>query len=443
LDYFNYDRFWLFFCNYYEKQGITSRTIAMPMKTLSPSVWAFLLTLGAVTAGEVSPSALAPVPSSDFRLASKILLARTAARVEPKTPLVWMEWCSRSGAPEQGAVAFVLADHPGKACLVRINGTEIRSIRPVSIPKNHRPFVWSDALSDFGAISGTTSTFAKTYRIQADEIGFHLSCEDSQTSAIWQVTYRFHGNNIGVLRLFPKFGAFASYHAFGSSDNLLSRLHREIDLPRLPSIRDDTNQRMELHFAKHQAPPTAWETRLSPAEENRCQQILATTREASQQEFLRVMIPLALQIKKDFGVPASATVAMAAYESHYGQSRLATEHFNFFGLKALDPTWDKARTRMTTRDEGIAQLAWFRSYGDFLSGVRGYGEFLAENQRYRGAFASADGLSFVQKVLKAGYCPDSDYLGNIQLLMQRHQLRELDVDTAVSVATQGTSPTMK
>ena len=58
------------------------------------------------------------------------------------------------------------------------------------------------------------------------------------------------------------------------------------------------------------------------------------SRYEKQKRFVLSLLPQALSLQASKGVPASATVGMAIYESGWGQSALAQEHNNLHGLKA-------------------------------------------------------------------------------------------------------------
>ncbi len=150
------------------------------------------------------------------------------------------------------------------------------------------------------------------------------------------------------------------------------------------------------------------------------------TASGQQRAFLSAIVPLAIRLQTAYRIPASATVGMAIYESRYGTSVLAQEHNNFFGIKALDPSWSGEKTYQPTRDSGVATHAYFRKYPSMESGIEGYAQFLRNSERYQGAFGARRGIDFIQSVLKAGYCPDGDYAGNVSNIIERHRLAELD-----------------
>lgn len=152
--------------------------------------------------------------------------------------------------------------------------------------------------------------------------------------------------------------------------------------------------------------------------------LVISTASGRQRQFLEKALPEAMRIQVRHGIPASAVIAMSIYESGYGQSPLSDEH-NYFGIKAFSD-WNGERVNMPTRDSGVLTRADFRAYPTMLEGFEGYVSFLKNSKRYEAAFSETSGVQFVQKVLAGGYCPDGDYLGNIQTIMSRHRLQELD-----------------
>lgn len=150
------------------------------------------------------------------------------------------------------------------------------------------------------------------------------------------------------------------------------------------------------------------------------------TANGANRSFIEKALPEAIRIQVQFGIPASATISQAIYESGYGGSSLAKQYNNFFGIKAFN-NWNGLRaSNMTTRDSGVLTKADFRAYETLGAGFDGYAQFLRDSGRYDKAFYMPTGLSFVQAILAAGYCPDDTYLPAIQKIMAKHNLVELD-----------------
>lgn len=153
-------------------------------------------------------------------------------------------------------------------------------------------------------------------------------------------------------------------------------------------------------------------------------------------EFLSEMVPEALRLQITHSIPASATIAMAVYESDYGRSDLAQKYHNYFGIKALSHDWTGEVANMPTRDRGVRRIQPFRVYSDLRTGVMGYGDFLSKTGRYHNAFQHSKGRDFVVAVLKAGYCPDQNYLSSIEAIIDRHKLFGLDVPAEIKAGSE-------
>lgn len=147
--------------------------------------------------------------------------------------------------------------------------------------------------------------------------------------------------------------------------------------------------------------------------------ILSTVK-GTKREFLARILPVAEEVGAKYGIPASAIVSMAIYESYYGESSLAKAHYNYFGIKAFRD-WRGRKAYKRSKDGVFA----YRSYGSLREGVEDYAKFL-QKARYKRAFRCSSGVQFVAAVLRSGYCPDDDYLDYIRSIVSRHRLSQLD-----------------
>ena len=57
----------------------------------------------------------------------------------------------------------------------------------------------------------------------------------------------------------------------------------------------------------------------------------------SQQAFISLVAPGAIAAQQRYGVPAAVTIAQAIEESAWGQSGLAAQYHNLFGIKGAGP----------------------------------------------------------------------------------------------------------
>lgn len=131
-----------------------------------------------------------------------------------------------------------------------------------------------------------------------------------------------------------------------------------------------------------------------------------------------------------YGVPASVTIAQAILESGWGESKLAQEAKNYFGMKCHDgQTGPIAVDCMETdtrecNDNGCWDTtAWFRVYETVADSFSDHGRNLYENPRYAEAFAHTDDAdAFIREVHKAGYATDPAYTDKIIGLMEQYDL---------------------
>lgn len=157
---------------------------------------------------------------------------------------------------------------------------------------------------------------------------------------------------------------------------------------------------------------------------------------AKARDFFEQALPEAMEVQVNYGIPASAVMAQAIYESGYGSSELAVKYHNYFGIKAFS-NWDGPRAEaMPTKDSGRPTRADFRAYDNLKEGFRGYAQHMKDSGRYESAFYKTSGPDYVKAILRAGYCPDSNYYDNIMRIMRNHNLQALDQILQSSTETQ-------
>lgn len=154
------------------------------------------------------------------------------------------------------------------------------------------------------------------------------------------------------------------------------------------------------------------------------------------EQFLRAAVPGAQQGWREFGVPASVTIAQAILESGWGRSSLSYVDKNYFGIKCQGTSYgsiakgchvyntsecDKAGNCFPT-------TASFRIYASMANSFRDHGNFLRVNSRYKPAFAyTKDANKFIWQVWKAGYATDPNYYTKITTLMASNNLYAYDI----------------
>jgi hypothetical protein len=140
---------------------------------------------------------------------------------------------------------------------------------------------------------------------------------------------------------------------------------------------------------------------------------------------------------REFGVPASVTLAQACLESGFGKFHIGSAN-NYFGIKAFprNGTIDAGKiatgfvrvpTKEVVNGRTITVNATFRKYRSMADSMRDHGLFLRVNPRYKPAFAhSNDADAFARELQKAGYATDPQYANKLISLMRTFDLYRFD-----------------
>lgn len=151
-----------------------------------------------------------------------------------------------------------------------------------------------------------------------------------------------------------------------------------------------------------------------------------------QRKFLQDAAPGAQMGQREFGVPASVTLAQAAIESGWGRFHMGSAN-NYFGIKAsgsLGPIASGTVTLPTKEFSGgrtITVSAHFRAYRSLADSLRDHGLFLKSNSRYAPAFRVAgDPNAFARALQRAGYATDPHYADKLIATMRANDLYRFD-----------------
>jgi hypothetical protein len=153
-----------------------------------------------------------------------------------------------------------------------------------------------------------------------------------------------------------------------------------------------------------------------------------------QLDFIRRAAPGAQRGFKEFGVPASVTIAQAILESGWGKAHIGSAN-NYFGIKAQSPTsfgpiaigTVTVPTREVINGQSVTVNGRFRKYRSMDDSMRDHGRFLRDNPRYKPAFAhSRDANAFAQAIHRAGYATDPKYSTLLIGIMKQWDLYKFD-----------------
>lgn len=155
------------------------------------------------------------------------------------------------------------------------------------------------------------------------------------------------------------------------------------------------------------------------------------------QEYAERYAEYAMEQMRRYGIPASVTLAQGILESSNGQSRLALNENNHFGIKAT-PEWiaQGGRYGLYTDDKPNEKFCSYDSAGD---SYEHHSRFLKENGRYARCFTLApdDYKGWTLALEQAGYATGGHYAASLQQIIERNGLQEYDRQVMREMEAQG------
>lgn len=141
----------------------------------------------------------------------------------------------------------------------------------------------------------------------------------------------------------------------------------------------------------------------------------------SPQEFFDTYKDWAIETMARSGVPASISLAQAAIESGYGESRLAKTANNFFGIK-VSALWFGPYV-LASDDKPNEK---FRKYNTVYDSFIDHADFLKLNSRYYSLFDSTDYIKWANGLQQAGYATSPTYASSLINTIEKYGLDQYD-----------------
>lgn len=165
-------------------------------------------------------------------------------------------------------------------------------------------------------------------------------------------------------------------------------------------------------------------------------------------EFIKFIAPYAVADMTKNGVLASVTIAQSILESGYGNTDLAINANNFFGMKCFlsgntwaGSTWDgmSKYTKITKEDDGKGNLhdekAEFRKYPSAAESVGDHSAYLlgamnGSKKRYEGLRGETDPQKAITIIKNGGYATDTKYIEKVMRIITESNLTQYDTQNA-------------
>lgn len=142
------------------------------------------------------------------------------------------------------------------------------------------------------------------------------------------------------------------------------------------------------------------------------------------QQYILNFSEIAKQEMRQYGIPASITLAQGILESASGKGRLAKEANNHFGIKCHD--WRGARIYHDDDKKGEC----FRKYKNAKYSFQDHSVFLTSRKRYHKLFIldKDDYRGWARELRAAGYATDRKYPQKLISLIERYELYKYDAE---------------
>ncbi len=156
----------------------------------------------------------------------------------------------------------------------------------------------------------------------------------------------------------------------------------------------------------------------------------AQTAKASREEYIQKYKDIAIKHMQEYGIPASITLAQGCFESDNGNSRLAVQGNNHFGIKC-QKVWEGEK--IYHDDDALQEC--FRKYSCAEESYADHANFLRYRDRYSFLFdlPSTDYKAWAYGLKKAGYATNPQYAERLIKIIEDNRLYQYDSETMVEV----------
>lgn len=151
--------------------------------------------------------------------------------------------------------------------------------------------------------------------------------------------------------------------------------------------------------------------------------LVSAQKKLTAKEYIANNKQLAIQSMEEYGIPASIKLAQALLESSNGNSILAIEANNHFGIKCKS-NW----AGLTISHDDDAKNECFRKYKNIYDSYRDHSDFITNSSRYRFLFdlSPTDYEGWARGLSYAGYATNPDYANLLIKTIESHELYKLD-----------------
>ena len=150
--------------------------------------------------------------------------------------------------------------------------------------------------------------------------------------------------------------------------------------------------------------------------------------------FVNKIAPYAQTLSKKYGILASISIAQAAHESNWDNSKLSSKYNNYFGVKTQDETAGKSVVLETTEyvdGKPETQKARFAVYSDWKDSMKEHAETLVNGNtwnpnQFQDVLDAKNYKEAAKALYKDSYATDVNYPKLIINLIETWNLQRFD-----------------
>lgn len=152
----------------------------------------------------------------------------------------------------------------------------------------------------------------------------------------------------------------------------------------------------------------------------------------SHQEFIDQLAPHAKELQQGYGILPSIILGQAILESNWGQSQLASQYKNLFGIKASgNQPKVSLETKEYMNEQWITIQGDFKVYSSWKDSLDDHTMLFVNGtnwnpQLYVGVLTASDYRQAAQALQTAGYATDPGYANKIINVIETYNLEQYD-----------------
>ncbi|WP_338040552.1 glycoside hydrolase family 73 protein [Liquorilactobacillus uvarum] len=153
--------------------------------------------------------------------------------------------------------------------------------------------------------------------------------------------------------------------------------------------------------------------------------------DATKRNFINQILPIAQSEQKKYQLLSSITLAQAALESNWGESQLASQYHNLFGVKSNAADAQMMTTSEYVNGQWITVKAKFATYKDWNASIEAHTQLFVngtewDQGHYRTVLAAKNYQDAAAALQKQGYATDPEYAKKLIQIIQEYKLNKYD-----------------